>query len=98
MGQNKTVKHLRTKYFYQGIRYGIFTNMKSFIKKYLVLISGAAFALIFWLLDIRIDVFLFKKGTFEKNLTSPEPVEIYFRTALGSLFVIFGIVNHRILE
>lgn len=74
----------------------MFTKIKTFIKKYLAIIAGFAFALAFWLLDILIDSYLFKEGELLQQFFKPEPMEIYFRVMVGSLFVIFGVCSHII--
>lgn len=65
-----------------------------FINEYLAIFTGIIFGLTFWVLDILVDVFMFKEGTITDNLSSPEPMEIYFRVIVGALFVAFGFHNH----
>jgi len=60
----------------------------------IVLLSIIA-AVVFWIVDIFIDSYLFKEGTIFEQLLDPNPMEIYFRVAVGSLFIILGIVSQR---
>ena len=69
-----------------------------YIKEYLAIFTGIIFGLTFWVLDIFIDVFMFKEGTIAENLSSPEPMEIYFRVIVGALFVAFGFHNHFVVR
>ena len=70
----------------------------NYIKEYLAIFTGVLFGLLFWMLDILVDVFMFKEGTIAENLSSPEPMEIYFRVIVGSLFVAFGVHNHFVTK
>ncbi|MBU1356002.1 MAG: PAS domain S-box protein [Candidatus Edwardsbacteria bacterium] len=74
----------------------MFTKIKSFIIEYLAIFTGILFGLAFWIVDILIDVFMFKEGTLKENLISPEPMEIYFRMIVGTMFVAFGVYNYFI--
>ena len=46
-----------------------------------------------WLLDPAIDAFLLQEGTFIKQLFSPEPIEIYFRTSISLLIAFIGFIS-----
>jgi len=78
-------------------------NMRANHKTYLPFIFehltaiGILFAAGFWLLDIIIDVLLFNERTMFDQLLSPEPMEVYFRVFVGSLFVLFGYLAQRML-
>ena len=46
-----------------------------------------------WVLDPAIDAFLFQEGTYIKQLFSPEPMEIYFRTSISLLIAFIGFIS-----
>jgi PAS domain S-box-containing protein len=69
-----------------------------FINEYISIFTGVLFGLVFWAVDILVDVFMLKEGTIAGNLSSPEPMEIYFRVIVGSLFVAFGVQNHFVTK
>jgi PAS domain S-box-containing protein len=56
------------------------------------------FALGFWLLDALIDAKIFKEGTISSQLMKPEPMEVYFRMLVGSLFIAFGIYAFQLIK
>ncbi|HBZ85982.1 MAG TPA: hypothetical protein DEO67_02435 [Candidatus Edwardsbacteria bacterium] len=53
---------------------------------------------VFWIADTFIDTYLFREGDLIQQVLHPEPMEIYFRGAVGGLFVIFGILGQRLLN
>lgn len=59
---------------------------------------GLAGAVIFWIIDTFIDTYLFGEGSLIQQILHPEPMEIYFRGAIGALFVVFGVLGQRILN
>ena len=44
-----------------------------------IVFVGVGFILLFWFVDILIDAYLFREGTFLSQLLDPEPYEIYVR-------------------
>ncbi len=61
-------------------------------------LMGLTAAIIFGIADVFIDVYLFKEGNVFDQFMHPEAMEIYFRVAVGSLFVLFGIISQSILS
>ncbi|RJP51009.1 MAG: diguanylate cyclase [Anaerolineaceae bacterium] len=47
-----------------------------------IVFVGVGFILLFWCVDILIDAYLFREGTFLSQLLDPEPYEIYVRTII----------------
>ncbi|MBI5805373.1 PAS domain S-box protein [candidate division TA06 bacterium] len=68
----------------------------SFVFEHLTAI-GVMFAAGFWLVDIMIDALFFNEGTMIGQLLAPEPMEVYFRLLVGSLFVVFGYLAQSML-
>ncbi|MDO9392052.1 MAG: PAS domain S-box protein [bacterium] len=69
----------------------------SFIFEHLAVV-GVLFAAGFWLVDILIDALFFGEGTMIDQLMAPEPMEVYFRLLVGSLFIAFGYLAQRMLN
>jgi len=63
-----------------------------------MILLGLAGTAVFWIMDTFIDTFLFREGNLLQQMMHPEPMEIYFRGAIGVLFIIFGIIGQRILN
>ena len=63
-----------------------------------MILFGLIGAAIFWIADTLIDTFLFKEGGLFQQILHPDPMEVYFRGAIGTLFVIFGILAQRLLN
>jgi diguanylate cyclase (GGDEF)-like protein len=59
---------------------------------------GFAGVALFWMIDTLIDTYLFQEGNLIQQIFHPEPMEIYFRGAIGTLFIIFGLFGQRILN
>lgn len=63
-----------------------------------MILLGLAGTAVFWVMDTFIDTYLFREGSLIQQILHPEPMEIYFRGAIGVLFIIFGIIGQRILN
>jgi|GEM_PF-1787781 len=74
--------------------------MKKIIKKIKThfILPSLGFAVLFWIFDIIVDVYIFKEGTIKEHLWSPEPFEIYYRSFVVLLFVAFGFIGQRMSE
>jgi len=46
-----------------------------------------------WVVDPIIDALLLQHGTFMQQILNPEPIEIYFRTAVSLLIALIGLIS-----
>ncbi len=67
------------------------------IKTHLVLPS-LGFAILFWMVDIIVDVYIFQEGTIKGHILSPEPLEIYYRSFVVVMFLAFGFIGQKITQ
>ena len=59
---------------------------------------GAALASFFWIVDAVIDVYLFNEDELiHESLLTPEPVELWMRCLVVTMFVLFGLYAKKIL-
>jgi PAS domain S-box-containing protein len=56
-----------------------------------IALSGFAAAALFWLLDVSIDVYFFGEGTFSGKLFRPKLYEIYFRSVVAFVIIMYGL-------
>ena len=64
---------------------GISTNPKSFP------LLGAALAIVFWVVDAAIDAHFFQaEDTFVESLFRPEPIELWMRSLVVVILILFG--------
>ncbi|MEE8358001.1 MAG: hypothetical protein V3R82_01125, partial [Candidatus Hydrothermarchaeales archaeon] len=63
-----------------------------------VIVLSAVLGLFFWVVDAVLDYFFFYEGTFLEILISDVPIhELYIRSVVLFLFIIFGIIISRLL-
>ena len=60
-------------------------------------LTGAVIALFVWFIDPFIDAFFLQEGTFYQQLTQPEPLEIYMRSIVSVLIIIFSFFGSVLL-
>ncbi len=66
--------------------------------EYKVIVLSAVLGLFFWVVDAVLDYFFFYEGTFLEILISDVPIhELYIRSVVLFLFIIFGIIISRLL-
>jgi hypothetical protein len=74
------------------------TNNSTPSGRYTIIWTGLLVGLGFYVTDILVDVFVFRRGTFIEKLINPTYHEIWMRTAVLIVAVAFAIYVHILLR
>lgn len=63
-----------------------------------IILVGILFGLFYWIVDAIIEVFLFYKGTLVENLATPDSDQIWMRSFILFMFIVFSVTIQRVLN
>ncbi|MFQ5560882.1 MAG: sensor histidine kinase [Nitrospinota bacterium] len=62
------------------------------------LLLALFFCCLIYVLDVYVDVYVFKEGNVVQQFFFPENFELYFRGLISLVFIVFGLITSRVIQ